>query len=472
MLGAQSWYTALALPTAFFGGFVATRKRLAYQWREELMDMSGPAYPAITDADMEFFRRVAPASAVEAAESVKTPFAQQRATATATPAPYPDAAAEAFGVAMSAKENIGVNVRSNALTPELCNVFLNEVQRWAAAFGNSIDSRKVEAAENAVELAKARSAAGDGDHSASSASSSSSSKAASPPDLWPDFSFLRQTRMIADHAEDIQLMRAPWGCGDRIRLEAMPASLRYLVEHTRHSFQGMGRLRHVYIEYSPTGQFYRPPRPPKMYDGHDYVVIPLRRDGADAVITMSPVLRSRFSDTREVVRHSWTSRDVDALVPHGSMLRVYGTARYDWGWGVRPGPSWFGSRLNLLHSRSHAASRAAALESDRNGGASVWAKMRKTVGRWVGLGAASSPSAASMNASKDAALVVLHFEGPRSARKQRSLLLQPEIWIFGRPPSVESFETWQEDRPTADGVGEEGVVRFILRNYLDMLTVS
>ncbi|TPP48029.1 hypothetical protein CGC20_15215 [Leishmania donovani] len=460
MLGIQSWYTALAVPTIVVGVFVATRKRLAYQWREELMDPDGTAYPTMTDADMEFFRRVAPASAVAAAEAVAAPLQRPRAKPQHTPAAH--AATEgAHGVALTAKENIGVCVRSNVLPPEMRNVLLNEVQRWSQTLGNTVDPRKIRAVERSVQLAIAREALESGEVDAR-ASSNPSAGSSTPL----DFGFLKHTRVIADHPEDIQLMKAPWGSGDRIRLAEMPASLRYLVERTRQTFEGIGRLRHVYIEYSPTGKFYRAPRPPKMYDGHDYVVIPLRRDQGDTVVTMSPVLRSRVSDLREVVQNSWTNRDVDVLLPSGCMLRVYGTARYEWGWGIRPGPTWFGSRLNPL-----SPAKAARLDVDPCAG--LLYRLRHRLQAYLGMQQASiALHPPSCSAPTDAALVVLHYEGPRSSTKQRSLLLEPEIWTFGRAPSVESFETWTEDRPTADAVGEEGLLWFMTRNYLDMLTVS
>ncbi|KPI85460.1 hypothetical protein ABL78_5481 [Leptomonas seymouri] len=482
MLGSQSWYTALAIPTIVIGSFIATRKRLAYQWKEELMDPESTAYPTVTDADMEYFRRVAPAAAVEAAETQTS--ARKGTTHRTIPSPASSLLFEdadgAFGVPLTAQDNTGLNIRSNILPPEMRNVLLNEVRRWSQAFGNLLDERKIVAVEHRFQAACAGDAvASDSPHAAAALRNSSPSSTASAVYTKYDavssqlnFNFLRSIRVIADHAEDIQPMKAPWGCGDSIRLEQMPASLRFLVHRTQRAFEGVGRLRHVYIEYSPTGEFYRVPRPPKAYDGHDYVVIPLRRDGRDTVVTTSPVLRSRMSDVRDVALSSWTSRDIDALIPAGSMLRVYGTARYEWGWGVRPGPVWFGSRLNTI---------SRPLDGDWvvDDGA---ARHLRTWERWklplLSLWRRSDPvhnsslSVPALSAPSDAALIVLHYEGPRSNNKQRSLLLHPEIWIFGRPPSVETYETWYDDRPTAESVKKEGVLWFMIRNYLDMLTVS
>lgn len=99
----------------------------------------------------------------------------------------------------------------------------------------------------------------------------------------------------------------------------------------------VGRLRHVSMEYSKSGQFYREP-PPTSYRctvGTAYVIIPLRRDRAPAVLTLPPSLLRRNAAVTEIMAHSWMPGDVDALVPSGAMLRVYGSARCGWGWGVR-----------------------------------------------------------------------------------------------------------------------------------------
>lgn len=89
---------------------------------------------------------------------------------------------------------------------------------------------------------------------------------------------------------------APWGSGDRLCMKNIPAILRYVTRQTQAAFENLGQLRHVYIEYSPTGLFYHYPRFPRGYDGLDYVVIPIRRDECDTVITMSPNARSKHSN--------------------------------------------------------------------------------------------------------------------------------------------------------------------------------
>lgn len=481
MLGSQTWFLSLACPTIVIGGFIASRKRLAYQWREELMDPGNPAYPTVTDAEMEYFRRVAPARVVEDAEAKG----------------LRNVDADAMGVSLAKEENIGLRMTSDVLTPAEQNVYLNEVKQWAAVLGNAIDPRKVSAFEARVAHEKAMAGKRVDEREQSEGSSSSSSLlGCSSVWLWPravlsfwrgqlsaeassvtalDSSFFRALRILSDHPEDIQLMRAPWGCGDRMLPSKMPSALRDLVRRAESAHAGLGRLRHVYIEYSPAGEFFSAPRTPKAYDGHDYVVVPLRRDGGDTVVTFAPALRSKYSLLTEVMRNSWTSRDVDAFVPAGAMLRVCGSARYDWGWGVRPGPAWFGSRLNRAN-RAICADEAKEKELGRR--QSGWwqrltSRRRSTEAVRRGPSVGSSPFAAKDGTpTNDAALVVLHFEGPRAQNKQRSLLFQPERLVFGKPPTVESYEKWVDDRPTREDVREEGVVLFMLKHYLEMLTVS
>lgn len=381
-----------AIPTVTIGGFIASRKRLAYQWREELMDPTGSIYPPLTMAEMEFFCRVSP------------PHGREKK-----------------GEALSPSQNIGLRVVPNTTSVEERHVLLDQVVRWASQFGQKIDPRRVSLLE---ERAKSEGV---------------------------DMDFFRDVVVISDHAEDIQLMKAPWGTGDRIKYEMMPSALRHMVNKAQEAFEGIGRLRHVYIEYSPSGKFYREPRATKAFDGHDYVIIPLRRDQNPTVITFSPLLRSKVSFLKEVLEGSWTSRDVDAIIPPGGALRVYGTARYEWGWCLRPCGVWFGNRHNSLQNSSM---------SSATGGIIASLKKRLFFG-----------SRKSTDCS-EAALVVLHFEGPRDAQKPRSLLLHPEILIFGQPPQPETYERWVEAPPTKDAVRQEGVILFMIKNYLEMLKVS
>ncbi|RNF05544.1 uncharacterized protein Tco025E_07769 [Trypanosoma conorhini] len=392
MLGAGTWFVAFAVPTVAVGGFIASRKRLAYQWREELMDPTGNIYPPLTESEMEFFCRVSPPSR-----------------------------AEKKGEPLSVHENIGLHVSPDAFSGEESQVLLDEVVRWASLFGQKVDPRKLATLEDRAKTEAV------------------------------DMSFYRDVTIISDHAEDIQLMKAPWGTGDGIRYDLMPASLRYMVDKTQRTFKGVGRLRHVYVEYSPSGKLYHGPQATKGFDGHDYVVIPLRRDEKAAVVTFSPLLRSKVSLFREVVEGSWTARDIDAIVPPGGALRVYGAARYEWGWCIRPHNVWYGHRDNSVSKLSRSAASHGVVAS---------------LTRRLFHAQAKQPE------GREAALVLLHFEGPRDARKKRSLLLQPERLIFGRPPKPESFERWVEKRPTQDVVREEGVFLFMLKNYLEMLRVS
>nr|CCC93117.1 unnamed protein product [Trypanosoma congolense IL3000] len=396
MLGAGSWFIGIGLPVVFVGGFVASRKRLAFQWREELMDPDAGTYPAMTDADMEFFRRVAHPT---------SPGGQ--------------------GEGLTIRENIGLFVIPDILSKEESEVLLDEAGRWVSVLGQKVDPRKVSFMEG---LAKKEGI---------------------------NLGYYSENSIISDHAEDIQLMKAPWGTGDGIRLEKMPSSLRYVVSRIQKKFEGVGRLRHVYIEYSPSGKFYHEPGPTKAFDGHDYVIVPLRRDRDATVVTFSPLLRSKFSFMKDVLQCSWTSRDIDGIVPPGGAMRVYGRARYEWGWGIRPGDVWFGHWRNSLQ-------RLKAKHATLSIGNIVTPVVNRAFHR----------HAVQSVGKKEAALMVLHFDGPRDAGVPRSLLLQPESLIFGRPPTPESYERWVERKPTKDDVKREGAFIFMVKNYLEMLNVS
>ncbi|KAH8620957.1 hypothetical protein ERJ75_000010000 [Trypanosoma vivax] len=346
MLGVGTWFIGLGVPVVLTTAFVASRRRLAYQWREELMDLEGSAYPVMSVADMEFLRRVL----------------------------LPHQTKNADG-RMAVKDNIGLRVDGEFLTTEECQVLLDEVKRLVPLLGQPVDTRKASVVQS---QAKAEGV---------------------------DISFYSDVSIISDHAEDIQLMKAPWGTGDRIKYEHIPASLRYLVSKVQRQFMGVGRLRHVYVEYSPSGKFYHEPRATKAFDGHDYVIVPLRRDKRATVVTYSPLLRSRFSFAREVLESSWTSRDIDAFVPSGGVIRTYGPARYEWGWGIRPGEVWFGNSHNLLRAVEKTSASSFGLSYLMGG-------FRKLF----------STTSVVENANHEAALVVLHFDGPRSKNKKRSLL--------------------------------------------------
>ncbi|CCW62141.1 unnamed protein product [Phytomonas sp. EM1] len=473
MLGSQSWIAAVGIPTFVITGFIASRKRLAHQWREELMDPVSDSYPPLSDEHMEFLRGVA----------FDLPVIQAEGTV------KPRQVDGALGTPLTKKENIGLRVEKGFLAPHEVNIFLNQVCQWSVKLGCTLDPLKVRFFEQKLEQGRLSELRVDHQVLDSDDSSSKTGLKGCLRSSWSwlrrkgsgrvgkgpfgelDSSFFSQVRVISDHPESNQPVKAPWGSGDRMRFDLMPASLRNLVHRVQQSCPGIGRLRHVYIEYSPKGSFYHEPSTPKYFDGNDYVIIPLRRDSAQMVITFSPVMRSRFSSLREIMQNSWTNRDIDCLLPNGGLLRVYGLARYDWGWSVRPGAGWFGSHLNPI------TPTPSTRPSSSQGVISTWFDRLQQV---VGL---LAPENASLTypmggikgvggiqpSQSDAALVVLHFEGPRSKKKQRSMLLEPELLIFGRVPTADKFETWTDDQPTKEGVHKVGVLRFMVGHYLDLL---
>jgi hypothetical protein len=335
-------------------------------------------------------------------------------------------------------------------------MLLDHVRSWAAKYGNPFDDRIIsfweqQCAKVTLDVVH---------HSVNVDASTTTSL--SP--LLP-----KKNLLVSDHAEDVQGCKAPWGTGDRIDFAEMPAVMRHLVNRVQADLDhACGRLRHVYIEYSPSGQYFHKPTATKAFDGHEYVVIPLRSRKSDTVVTFSPSMRSRSTDIQEVLTQSWSSRDLDALVPNGRFLRVYGQARYDYSWSVRPGASsWFGVPSNVVSSRQEEKTTSSSSTTSLSGFS--W--------RTLLFGAprrGSSPLASTTHQEPvdDAALVVLHFEGPRAQGKKRSLLLHPESLIFGSKPEPSTFERWNDEMPTAKDVWDDWVVLFVAKNYLNILRLS
>lgn len=423
MLGAQTWFVALAVPTVAVGSFIATRKRLSYQWKDELMDPNSGVYPTVTDAEMAFFRRVSSPETIEI-ESERGHVASSTGLSRA-----------AKEHKLSASDNLGWFV---SYFPDFAkiysNVYLDQLKLLSQKYGIPWSSKRVASFSKRVEEEK--------------------SLGSLAPDSVVVDSYVNNT-IISDHPEDAQLLKAPWSCGDSLCIEDLPLVLRVLNQQVQKAYPDVGRLRHVWIEYAPSGHFFCKPKSPKMFDGHDYVIVPLTRNFEDSVITFSPTLRSKFPRIPDIMQHSWTSRDVDARIPSGAMLRVYGAARYDWGWAIRPGRKWWGTPTQQI-----SGSQTNPVICQEN----FYTKLKTFF--------ASKGGNTYQVKESDAALVLLHYEGPRAKAKKRSVLLHPEFLIFGRPPTVESFETWVEDRPSEKYVKEVGLIKFLASNYLTMFRVS
>lgn len=427
------------------------------------MDPSGSVYPTVTDKEMSFILRVSSASEVEPFEQKsflalddknRNQQLQNNATSSSSTSRQGTCSSPLFhGHPLSVEDNMGWFIspleRFEGIYGDAC---LTEVKHLVEKFGISYHTEKIESLRKQVELRKKDSLAG--------------SKEV-PID---NFS---KNQVISDHAEDTRLMKAPWGSGDALRYEKMPHLLRHLSRQVQQAFPDLGRLRHVYVEYAPLGQFYKEPRSPKAFDGHDYVIMPFRRDRTESVITFVPALRSKFSSLHEVMKNSWTNKDVDVKIPNGAMLHVYGRARYDWGWGIRPGRVWWGSSVYEVHSADNSLKEMNdTLHTSKLRSCSLFSSMSQLLSlprrRKECLDERNSPKSNNC----EAAIFLFHFEGPRSKGKKRSLFFHPESLIFGFPPGPENYEKWEEDCPTEATVRDVGVVKYLVLNYLTMFRVS
>jgi hypothetical protein len=271
---------------------------------------------------------------------------------------------------------------------------------------------------------------------------------------------------VSDHYEDIRASKISWGIGDRMKKEELPAVLRQLSRRCQTVFPFIGELRHVYIEYSPEGKWFRRPKTPHGFDGHDYVVIPLLRQDRDLIGTISPILRSRHSDGAEVAWESWTNRDMDFLLPNRSMVRIYGMARHRWGLGFRP-YAWFG--IPEARIPDYAFQELDQAEE-------AW----KKVPTWKKILTFESgkPKKSRRDlkiTEKDEAIIYLHFEGPDSSTSTRTRWLKPESLAYGKPATAATYDVWQEELPSEamiEGEGVESVVKWVWKNYLEFIRHS
>lgn len=427
------------------------------------MDPNGTAYPTVTDKEMSFILQVSSASEVEAFEEKSSALLKDKNTIHGVPrnvnssscvgsqgtcsSPLP------LGHPLSVEDNMGWFIAPfEGFERIYGDVCLTEVKRLVEKLGISYHKKKIEALRKQAERRTKESLV----------------RSKEVP-----INKFEQNQVISDHAEDTRLMKAPWGSGDSLRYEKMPHLLRHLSRQVQQAFPELGRLRHVYVEYAPLGQFYKEPRSPKAFDGHDYVIMPFRRDHKESVITFVPALRSKFSSLHEVMKNSWTNRDVDVKVPNGAMLHVYGRARYDWGWGIRPGGAWWGSSVHqLCRGEEFLAEMNETLHTSKWYPCSLFSSISQLLPLPKRRKECQEEQNSPNKSDCEAAIFLFHFEGPRSKGKKRSLFFHPESLIFGFPPDPENYEKWEEDRPTEATIREVGVVKYLFLNYLTMFRVS
>ncbi|GLC36901.1 hypothetical protein PLESTM_000516300 [Pleodorina starrii] len=159
----------------------------------------------------------------------------------------------------------------------------------------------------------------------------------------PPVNMLRVTGR-PEHAQQ----RRPWGYGDTLDESALPPEIKAAADRIR-ALPGLrlGRLRDVTINWRHSSFLRLDPHLDPATDGENIFVLSV---DAPAVLTLSPHNWYRLSrwlsmltleDEREQVRReaerSWTSYDIDVLVPPGALLHLSGDARWKWTHGTRLG---------------------------------------------------------------------------------------------------------------------------------------
>lgn len=312
-------------------------------------------------------------------------------------------------------------------------------------------------------------------------------------DAGLDTEWLDDVRFISDAYEDPREPRGAWGTGDALAFDKLPPLLREASSRIQQEFPMVGRLRHVWVEYSPKGKFYRPARQIHQFFGHEYVFVPISTNNRGMTLTLSPTNRSRFADLNEVLRLSWSTRDLDVYVPSGGIARIIGTARFRHNWSLRP--KWyFGHPTNPLplgddfRSITHSQARSVALNASI-----VTAVARAVAAMWRtwlvalvallpdALVAPVKPLLAERaQASSDAASIddddqegapeayaIFHYEGPVSMKDLRNRLRRWEMYAYGEAPGKDSYN-WDanEKPPTEEAIGKwYEVPWWMLRHY-------
>ncbi|GFR47565.1 hypothetical protein Agub_g9290 [Astrephomene gubernaculifera] len=155
--------------------------------------------------------------------------------------------------------------------------------------------------------------------------------------------------------------RRPWGYGDTLDEAALPPAIKATADRIR-AIPGLrlGRLRDVTINWRHSSFLRLDPHLDPAGDGENIFILSV--DGP-AVLTLCPhnwfkltrwLSMLTFADEREQVKReserSWTSQDIDVLLPAGSLLHISGDARWKWTHGTRLGVEapdgsllqWFG----------------------------------------------------------------------------------------------------------------------------------
>lgn len=310
------------------------------------------------------------------------------------------------GSTSSRSVNIGFDLTPSFLTADESSMLLNEVRSWTKVFGSKLNSKQYEYIQPFLERQSTR--------------PSSESLTTSPSSTETlNTSFLKENILITDHAEGCEAANAPWGSGDRLKEYMMPSALRHLVRKIEgQSSVNFGRLRHVRIEYSASSTWLKFPSPIPNYDGYEYYILPLRANGKDTVVTFSPIERSRSSGLSDFLWKSFTTKDIDALLPSGGLLRVAGTARFKWSWCMRP-IQWWSSPRNVIRNDD------------------------------------VSPT------QSDGALLLLSFEAPYSSTKTRLRFFHEESAFFGDEPTTSSFNPWMDNVEQFDRIARHELVNFI-----------
>lgn len=162
---------------------------------------------------------------------------------------------------------------------------------------------------------------------------------------------------VTGRPEGKDQIRAPWGYGDNFNLTLLKSSAPSLFELASRLCSlsneypmKISNLRDITINYRFNGMFKLDPHIDPLMDGENVFILGLK---SDTVLTLTPDLSQAASifsgrktrttplkirTTEEAIStYSWTDADIDILMRKGSLLHLWGDARFMWKHAIRTG---------------------------------------------------------------------------------------------------------------------------------------
>ena len=279
----------------------------------------------------------------------------------------------------------------------------------------------------------------------------------------PDRELFGTVRIASDRPSDLCDAGSPWQAGDGLDRRQLPLSLRRLVASVEAAWPEMGALRHVAITMAPDAPIMpTSAKPPPLFDGFEYILVPLHRWGVAALENTATIPDEAFKEADDFAKQARatltsTTEIFNFLTSDASVIEPVGATSRDVVLSLYNGRETRLSFSPVMRSREPSL-RDALLAPNRSwtqhdidvvvpplGALRVYGKARFNYAAWL------RPGVSPQQSVMPTMLIELGFEGAQLGFKNRSRnrnrFVYPEKWLYGR---LESAETLQKS-PTAPG---------------------